>query len=53
MPKAEDVQSMFNRISGRYDLMNRVMTLGIDQRWRRAAVRAAKIDPSSRALDVC
>jgi demethylmenaquinone methyltransferase/2-methoxy-6-polyprenyl-1,4-benzoquinol methylase len=53
MPKAEDVQSMFNRISGRYDLMNRVMTLGIDKRWRSAAVRAAKIDPSSRALDVC
>ena len=53
MPRAEDVQSMFNRISGRYDLMNRVMTLGIDKRWRNAAVRAAKIDPSTRALDVC
>lgn len=53
MPRAEDVQSMFNRISGRYDLMNRVMTLGIDKRWRNAAVRAARIDPSSRALDVC
>ncbi|MCW2973093.1 MAG: demethylmenaquinone methyltransferase [Thermoleophilia bacterium] len=53
MPRAEDVQSMFNRISGRYDLMNRVMTLGIDKRWRNAAVRAARIDPSTRALDVC
>jgi demethylmenaquinone methyltransferase/2-methoxy-6-polyprenyl-1,4-benzoquinol methylase len=29
------------------------MTLGIDRRWRRAAVRAAKVDPSTRALDVC
>ncbi|MCB0878965.1 MAG: bifunctional demethylmenaquinone methyltransferase/2-methoxy-6-polyprenyl-1,4-benzoquinol methylase UbiE [Thermoleophilia bacterium] len=53
MPKAADVQNMFNRISRRYDLMNRVMTLGIDKRWRRAAIRAAKVDPSTRALDVC
>jgi demethylmenaquinone methyltransferase/2-methoxy-6-polyprenyl-1,4-benzoquinol methylase len=53
MPRAEDVQRMFDRIAGRYDLMNRVMTLGIDGRWRAAAVRAAKIDPSTRALDVC
>lgn len=53
MPKAADVQHMFDRISRRYDLMNRVMTLGIDRRWRRAAIRAAKVDPSTRALDVC
>lgn len=53
MPKADDVRSMFDRISGRYDLMNRVMTMGIDARWRRAAIRAAAVDPSTRALDVC
>ncbi|MCW2928596.1 MAG: demethylmenaquinone methyltransferase [Thermoleophilia bacterium] len=53
MPKAEDVQNMFDRIAGRYDLMNLVMTMGIDKRWRNAAVRAAKVDPSTRALDVC
>ena len=53
MPKAADVQNMFDRIARRYDLMNRVMTLGIDKRWRRAAIRAAKVDPSTRALDVC
>jgi demethylmenaquinone methyltransferase/2-methoxy-6-polyprenyl-1,4-benzoquinol methylase len=53
MPRAEDVRTMFDRIAGRYDLMNRVMTLGIDRRWRAAAVRAAKVDPSTRALDVC
>ena len=53
MPRAADVQNMFDRIAGRYDLMNRVMTLGIDRRWRHAAVRAAKVDPSTRALDVC
>lgn len=53
MPKAADVQSMFDRIARRYDLMNRVMTMGIDRRWRAAAIRAAKVDPSTRALDVC
>ncbi len=53
MPKAAEVQHMFDRISRRYDLMNRVMTLGIDKRWRREAIRAAKVDPSTRALDVC
>lgn len=53
MPKAEDVQNMFDRIARRYDLMNRVMTLGIDRRWRNAAIRAAKVDPSTHALDVC
>ncbi len=53
MPKADDVQNMFDRIARRYDLMNTVMTMGIDRRWRHAAIRAAKVDPSTRALDVC
>jgi demethylmenaquinone methyltransferase/2-methoxy-6-polyprenyl-1,4-benzoquinol methylase len=53
MPKADDVRTMFDRIARRYDLMNTVMTMGIDRRWRHAAIRAAKVDPSTRALDVC
>ena len=43
---------MFDRIAGVYDLMNRVMTAGLDQRWRRRAVDLARVGPGSRALDV-
>src|ERR671929_2052546 len=46
------VRSMFDRISPVYDAMNRTMTLGLDQRWRRAAV-AAVVQPGDRVLDAC
>ena len=35
--RAGYVREMFGEISGRYDLMNRVMTVGQDLRWRRRA----------------
>ncbi|MEN8140651.1 MAG: bifunctional demethylmenaquinone methyltransferase/2-methoxy-6-polyprenyl-1,4-benzoquinol methylase UbiE [Thermodesulfobacteriota bacterium] len=38
MAKGHEVQAMFDSIAGRYDLLNRVMTLGQDQRWRRFVV---------------
>ena len=53
MPRAADVETMFDRIAGRYDLLNRVMTMGIDRRWRRAAVKSTGARSGSRVLDAC
>jgi demethylmenaquinone methyltransferase/2-methoxy-6-polyprenyl-1,4-benzoquinol methylase len=44
------VRSMFDRIAPVYDVMNRVMTAGLDVRWRRRAARAAVRD-GDRVLD--
>jgi demethylmenaquinone methyltransferase / 2-methoxy-6-polyprenyl-1,4-benzoquinol methylase len=50
--KATRVQAMFARIAPRYDLMNRLMTGGRDQAWRRAAARAAAQPRDTLALDL-
>jgi demethylmenaquinone methyltransferase/2-methoxy-6-polyprenyl-1,4-benzoquinol methylase len=44
---------MFDRIAGRYDLMNRAMTFGLDGRWRRLAAAQAQPRPGDKLLDVC
>jgi demethylmenaquinone methyltransferase/2-methoxy-6-polyprenyl-1,4-benzoquinol methylase len=43
---------MFDKIADRYDLLNRILSLGIDQGWRQQAVAALALGPSSRVLDV-
>jgi demethylmenaquinone methyltransferase/2-methoxy-6-polyprenyl-1,4-benzoquinol methylase len=46
------VRAMFDRIAGVYDRMNRVMTVGLDQQWRRRAADLSAVGPGDRALDV-
>jgi len=48
----DGVRTMFDRIAPVYDLMNRLMTAGLDQRWRRMTVEAA-VRPGDRVLDAC
>jgi demethylmenaquinone methyltransferase/2-methoxy-6-polyprenyl-1,4-benzoquinol methylase len=49
---ADDVRGMFDRIAPVYDAMNRVMTAGLDRRWRRRTIAAA-VRPGDRVLDAC
>jgi demethylmenaquinone methyltransferase/2-methoxy-6-polyprenyl-1,4-benzoquinol methylase len=47
------VRSMFDRIAGRYDVMNSLMSAGLHHRWRARAVDTTGVGPGSSALDVC
>jgi demethylmenaquinone methyltransferase / 2-methoxy-6-polyprenyl-1,4-benzoquinol methylase len=48
----EGVRRMFDRIAPVYDAMNRIMTAGLDQRWRRLTARSVAA-PGARVLDAC
>jgi demethylmenaquinone methyltransferase/2-methoxy-6-polyprenyl-1,4-benzoquinol methylase len=50
--KKEQVASMFDSISPRYDLLNRVLSLGIDTIWRKKAINLLKADKPQLILDV-
>ncbi|MDD2366893.1 MAG: bifunctional demethylmenaquinone methyltransferase/2-methoxy-6-polyprenyl-1,4-benzoquinol methylase UbiE [Desulfuromonadaceae bacterium] len=50
--KGEKIQQMFGAIAPRYDFLNRLLSFGIDRRWRTKAVRLLKYNEGSRILDV-
>jgi demethylmenaquinone methyltransferase/2-methoxy-6-polyprenyl-1,4-benzoquinol methylase len=50
--RAKRVQTMFTRITRRYDLMNRVMTGGQDQSWRRETAKHLKLGANAHVLDL-
>ncbi len=43
---------MFDQIAGRYDMLNRLMSMGIDQSWRRKTVAAMALPAGARVLDL-
>jgi len=50
--KTELVQTMFDAIAPRYDLVNRTMTFGLDVRWRKQSLRALGLPPGTTVLDL-
>lgn len=52
-PEPEAVRSMFSSIAHRYDLLNLVLSLGEDRRWRRRAAQLTRARRGDHALDVC
>ncbi len=50
--KGRNIRDMFDAIAPRYDLLNRLLSLGIDRRWRSFAVGRLQIPPGGKVLDV-
>src|SRR5215468_3817840 len=52
-PEKQAMRSMFDRIAPRYDLLNHLLSAGIDRRWRRRALDALELEGPARLLDLC
>jgi len=49
----EQIRRMFGRISSRYDLLNALISLGLNHRWKDRAAELCRVPPDGIALDVC
>lgn len=47
------IAGMFDAIAGQYDFLNRLLSAGIDRRWRKRAVRSLSLTGRERLLDLC
>jgi demethylmenaquinone methyltransferase/2-methoxy-6-polyprenyl-1,4-benzoquinol methylase len=50
--KTRQVRAMFDAIASRYELVNKLMTFGLDRRWRRRAVADLRLPEASLVLDL-
>jgi len=51
--RAPEVQAMFDQLAPKYDLANRVLSLGLDQSWRRIALDALGSAAQGEVIDLC
>jgi len=51
--RSQEIRSMFGRIAHRYDLLNRLLSLGQDVRWRRLVVERIDALGTGQVLDMC
>jgi demethylmenaquinone methyltransferase / 2-methoxy-6-polyprenyl-1,4-benzoquinol methylase len=51
--KSQYIHDLFNKIALRYDLMNRIMSFGLDGHWRSIVVKKSEIKSDSTGLDIC
>lgn len=51
-PQRDGSGAMFDAIAERYDLVNRIISLGIDQSWREKTVAALNLEQGARVLDL-
>lgn len=49
---SEKIRHMFNNIAGDYDKMNRIMSLGMDKKWRQFVVKKANLHNSEKLIDL-
>jgi demethylmenaquinone methyltransferase / 2-methoxy-6-polyprenyl-1,4-benzoquinol methylase len=49
----ERIAGMFDAIARRYDLLNHVLSGGIDRQWRKRAIRSLALTGTERVLDLC
>ena len=52
MAKKEKVQEMFNGIAPKYDLLNHLLSMGIDKRWRKKAMKVVGAGRKDLVLDI-
>ena len=50
--KGRGIRDMFQNIAPQYDLLNRILSFGIDRQWRKFAVRQLQIPENGRVLDI-